>query len=107
VFVRLRSPVLSDGYVRLLTDRALINQRAEEVIDSDPARFEGYKKPTPVDVLSDLITYLKNSADQQESRPIKADNKRFILRFGLDGQACKEMLSYLGFRHEVSFPFRA
>jgi len=77
------------------------------VIDSEPARFEGYKKPTPVDVISDLITYLKNSVDQQESKIIKADNKRFILRFGLDGQACKEMLSFLGFKYEVSFPFRA
>ena len=107
VFVKLRSPVLSDDHVRLLTDRALLNQRAEEVIDSEPARFEGYKKPTPVDVISDLITYLKNSVDQQESKIIKADNKRFILRFGLDGQACKEMLSFLGFKYEVSFPFRA
>jgi ubiquitin carboxyl-terminal hydrolase 25 len=106
VFVRHRPPVLSDEYVRLLTDRALLNQRAEEVIESEPARFEGHKKPTPVDVLSDLRSYLKNSVDQQETRPIKADNKRFSLRFGLDGQACKDMLSFLGFKHEVGFTFR-
>lgn len=102
VFVRLRPPVLSEEHVRLLTERTLLNQRAEEVIASDPTRFEGHKKPTPVEVLSDLRTYMRHSFEHQESRPIKADNKRFTLRFGLDGQACKDLLESLGFRYEVS-----
>jgi len=100
VFVRLRTPVLSDEHVRLMTDRALLNLRAEEVIGLEPARFEGHKKPTPVDVLSDLRSYLKNSFEHQEPRPIKADNKRFSLRFGIDGQACKDVLDFLGFKYE-------
>lgn len=101
-FVRLRSPVLSDEHVRLLTDKTLLHQRAEEVINSEPARFEGHQKPTPVDVLSDLRSYLRNSVERREPRPIKIDNKRFSLRFGKDGQACKDVLNFLGFKYEVS-----
>jgi ubiquitin carboxyl-terminal hydrolase 25 len=101
VIVRLRSPVLSDDHIRLLTDKALLNQRAEEVIGSEPTRFEGHKKPTAVDVLSDLRSYLKNSFEQHEPRPIKTDNKRFPLRFGLNGQACQDVLNFLGFKYEV------
>lgn len=103
VFVRLRPPILSDEHIRLLTDRTLLNSRAEEVIGSEPARFEGHKKPTPVDVLSDLRSYLKNCFEHRESRPIKADNKRFSLRFGIDGLACKDVLNYLGFRFNVRY----
>jgi ubiquitin carboxyl-terminal hydrolase 25 len=104
VFVRLKPPELSEEHIRLLTDRGLLNRRTEEVISSEPTRFEGHKKPNPVDVLSDLRSYLKNSFDG-ESRPIKADNKRFTLRFGIDGQACKEVLNFLGFKYEVRFAF--
>lgn len=105
VLVRLRHPVLSDEHVRLLTDRELLNQRAEEVIGSEPARFEGHKKPTPVDVLSDLRSYLKNSFEHPEPRSIKVDNKRFSLRFGINGQACKEVLDFLGFKYQVRLSF--
>lgn len=101
-FVRLRPPVLSDEHIRLLTDKTLLNQRAEDVISSDPARFEGHQKPTPVDVLGDLSRYLRNSVERQAPRPILIDNKRFNLRFGKDGQACKDVLNFLGFKYEVS-----
>ena len=101
-FVRLRLPVLSNEHVRLLTEKTLLNQRAEDVIKSEPARFEGHQKPTPVDVLSDLRSYLRASVGRQEPRPIKIDNKRFSLRFGKDGQACKDVLNFLGFTYEVS-----
>lgn len=101
LLVRFRPPLLSYEHIQILTDKAHLNRRTEEVINSDPARFEGHRKPTPVDVLSDLRSYLKNSFEHQESRPIKADNKRFPLRFGIDGQACKDVLTYLGFKYDV------
>ena len=106
ILVRFRPPVLTDEHIRLLTDEALLNQRAEEVMISEPARFEGHKKPTPADVLSDLRTYLRNSIDHQESRPIKVENKRFALKFGIDGQACKDVLNFLGFKYYVCVSFR-
>jgi ubiquitin carboxyl-terminal hydrolase 25 len=103
VFVRLTPPLLSDDHVRLLTDRALLSQRADEVIGLEPARFEGHRKPTAVDVLSDLRSYMKHSLEHKESRPIKVDNKRFTLRFGIDGREAKDVLTFLGFKYEVRF----
>lgn len=99
-FVRLRPPVLSDEHIRLLTDESLLNSRAEEVMGLEPSRFEGHKKPTHVDVLTDLRKYLKDSFENQETKPIKIDNKRFSLRFGMDGQACKDVLKFLGFEYQ-------
>jgi ubiquitin carboxyl-terminal hydrolase 25 len=77
-----------------------VTQRAEEVLALEPDRFEGFKIPTAVDVLNDLRSYLKHAFEQRESKPIKLENRRFPLRFGLDGQACKEVLDFLGFKHE-------
>lgn len=107
VLVRYKPPLLSDEHVRLLTDKALLTRRTKEVIDSEPARFEGHKPPTPGDVLSDLRSYLKNSLEHQEPRPIKVDNKRFTLRFGVDGLSCKNVLNFIGFKHEVRRVFSA
>jgi ubiquitin carboxyl-terminal hydrolase 25 len=101
VFVRLKPPVLSDEHIRLLTDRELLNQRTEEAMGSEPARYEGHKKPCPVEVLSDLRSYLTNSFQREKARLIKGDNKRFALRFGIDGEPCKDLLSFLGFEYRV------
>lgn len=103
VFVRFRPPRLSDDHIQILTNKALLSRRTEEVINAEPARFEGHKRPTAVDVLFDLRIYLKNSFEHQESKPIKADNKRFPLRFGMEGQACKDVLKFLGFMYDVCF----
>jgi ubiquitin carboxyl-terminal hydrolase 25 len=101
VLVRYTPPLLSDEHVRLLTDKVLLTRRTREVIESDPTRFEGHKPPTPADVLSDLRSYLKNSLEHQEPRPIKVDNKRFTLRFGIDGRSCINVLNFIGFKYEV------
>ncbi|KEF51809.1 uncharacterized protein A1O9_12146 [Exophiala aquamarina CBS 119918] len=61
------------------------------------------KNPTPTDVLCDLRSYLKNSwkaiSDPKFSL-IKLTNKRFIVRFGPDGIACRNVLEHLGFQLE-------
>lgn len=100
VSVRYKPPVLKDEHVQLLTDTALLSQRTREVIDAEPARFEGHKTPTSAEVLSDLRSYLRNSWEHREPRPIRVDNKRFALRFGQEGQACKEVLDFLNFKHD-------
>ena len=99
--IRLQPPRLTMHHIQLLTDRTLLSNRTEEVISSQPARFLDRQRPLPVDVLTDLRQILQNVFEHGESKPIRGDNKRFSLRFGLQGQPCKELLESLGFKYEV------
>ncbi|KAK5088046.1 ubiquitin-specific protease ubp2 [Lithohypha guttulata] len=56
------------------------------------------KWPTPLDVLVDLRAYFRNSWVRQASTAISLDNKRFVVRFGPEGQACHDVLERLGFQ---------
>ena len=87
--------------VEFLTDQTLLKNRIEEAFKIGGARLEGMKHPSSVEVMSDLRTYIKNSWVPDKSRPITLNNKRFMLRFGPDGQACKDLLEYVGFTLEV------
>lgn len=102
VAVRILSPVLSDEHVRLLTDPALLQARANEALAAQPERLEGVARPQPITVLENLRTYIRDALqDSQRSRPILAINRRFMLCFGVDGLPCKDLLEFLGFSNKV------
>ncbi|KAK5050339.1 hypothetical protein LTR84_003620 [Exophiala bonariae] len=103
VTIQFSPPVLRPNDVRTLTNPELLSQRTEEAFRRQGGQTEGMKSPTPTDVLCDLRSYLKN-AWKAKSDPkyslIKLTNKRFIVRFGPDGIACREVLEHLGFQLE-------
>lgn len=103
VTIRFSPPVLRPNDVRTLTNPDLLSQRTEEAFRRQGGQTEGMKNPTPTDVLCDLRSYLKNAwkanSDSKFSL-IKLTNKRFIVRFGPDGTACREVLEHLGFQLE-------
>lgn len=103
VAVRVASPVLSDGMVRLLIDPSMLQKRTDEAIAADPERLEGMARPQPITVLMNLRTYIGNALrNSQQSKSIQANNKRFMLSFGVDGKPCQELFEYLGFTFKVS-----
>ena len=63
-----------------------------------PERFEGHAVPFPIDVLSYLTTYISNALREEERRSIPAHNKKFLLSLG---DACSDLLQFLGFVREV------
>ncbi|KIX01528.1 uncharacterized protein Z518_09254 [Rhinocladiella mackenziei CBS 650.93] len=100
VTVRLSPPVLRASDVSTLVDPDLLRQRTEEAFREREGHTEGMKHPGPVDVLSDLRAYIKNAwkaQDDAKYRSINLGNRRFIVRFGPDGIACKDVLEHLGF----------
>jgi ubiquitin carboxyl-terminal hydrolase 25/28 len=106
VSLRMLSPVLGAEWVRLLTDQELLKQRADEAIAGNPERLEGIARPLPINVLDNLRTYIHNALhDPQRSKPISAINKRFIVCFGVEGKACKDLLEFLEFQPKVSIVY--
>jgi ubiquitin carboxyl-terminal hydrolase 25/28 len=102
VSVRILSPLLGPEFVRLLTDLDLLKERTDEAISTNPERLEGITRPLPINVLDNLRTYIYNALhERQLSKPISAINKRFVVCFGVEGQACKGLLEFLGFRFQV------
>lgn len=93
-----RSSRLTPNWIKLLTDPALIQARAEQAIASDPERFEGYPIPTAAEVLSNLRAYLLSGLRSSEPKVINGANKRWLLSLG---EPCKELLEYLGFEKQV------
>lgn len=104
VIIRLKEPRLSPDMVHVLTDQAMLKSRTEEAIKVGQGRLEGMKHPSSAEVMGDLRTYLRNAWIPDKSKPIRLDNKRFMLRFGPDGEACEDVLEYMGFTLEVSQP---
>jgi ubiquitin carboxyl-terminal hydrolase 25 len=95
------SPRLTSEYVNLLTNHALIEERAKAAIASDPARFEGIAVPLPVQVLGNLRSYINNSILTTDgSQKINSQNKRFLLCLG---DACEGLLKYLTFEREGDY----
>jgi ubiquitin carboxyl-terminal hydrolase 25 len=101
VLVGLEPPRLSVDMVHTLTDQAMLKSRTEAAFKVGQGRLEGAKHPSPLEVMSDLRKYLQNAWTPRDSRPIRLDNKRFMLRFGPDGEECKDLLEYMGFTLEV------
>lgn len=86
-------------------DADLLRQRTQDAFREREGNTEGMKHPGPVDVLTDLRAYIKNSWRAPEDvkyKSINLSNRRFIVRFGPEGNACKDVLEHLGFQLVVS-----
>lgn len=106
VSVRVLGPVLTDRWVRLLTDTDLLAERADEAIAAHPERMEGIARPLPINVLTNLRIYIANAlTDAQRSKSISAINKRFMACFGVEGRPCQELLESLGFTYKVNIQY--
>ena len=108
VFVRLSPPILGLEAVRTLTDESLLKQRTTEAFQRWPSALEGFPRPSVYDVVFDLRKYLRNAWDSSnDGKRVGLDNKRFVVRFGPEGLACREVLETAGFtftvRHQCLF----
>ena len=101
VFVHLRPPRLPPVSVHILTNSELLKQRQDEAFKANPVLLEGMRRPTSVEVLTDLRAYIRNSWFTEKNKPIPSNNKRFIMRFGPEGYACKTVLESLRFELRV------
>lgn len=102
VSLRIMSPLITLHRLELLSNPDLIRERAEEAIAAQPERLEGMAIPAPVTVLDNLRLYLHNALYTHErSKAISSANKRFMLSFGLEGTACKDVLEFLGFSYDA------
>jgi ubiquitin carboxyl-terminal hydrolase 25/28 len=113
VTVRLGPPILSDSHVRTLIDPNLLRRRTEDAFREKEGGTEGMREPAPVDVLVDLRAYIKNAWRAREDAryaSIKLTNKRFMVRFGPEGNGCKDVLERLGLqlvvRERSNLPIR-
>lgn len=101
--VQFKPPRLNDEWVSQITDHKVIKLRAEQAIAKDPQRYEGIAAPTSVNVLEYLLQYTKNALfDPDPNRKIKSDNRKFATCFG---DACSELLFYIGFTKDGSIWF--
>lgn len=93
---------LGDDMIRTLTDQELLKQRTDAAFSANPGNTQGLRAPSVIDVLSDLSIYLSDSSNtsQQKKRQIGMTNRRFIVRFGPGGDACKDLLEFLRFRRD-------
>jgi hypothetical protein len=100
-------PEIEDELIETLVNKDRLKERTEAAFQIHQGNTQGMKQPLPIDVLKDLRVYVKNAWDKDPShRTIKLSNKRFVVRFGPNGEACKDVLVFLGFRlDEVCHPF--
>lgn len=96
-----KPPRLVPDWVKQLTDKYMINTRAEQAMAEDTKRFEGHAAPLPINVLGNLRTYIWNAVQTPgKSRKIPGHNKKFMLCLG---ESCADLLEYVGFTREVMF----
>lgn len=103
--IAFKLPRISDSDRMLLTDTGKLKSRFDAVVESEPTR-EGLRQATPVDALSRLRKYIKDSLNtEHDRRSFPANNKRFMEAFGVHGRDCEDLLEGLGFRysHEVGW----
>lgn len=91
------SPKLSERHVELLTDRGLIRKRAKAVIEAQPEHMEGIAIPLPLNILTNLKTYIRDAQINAAPRMIKKDSRKWLQCFGT---GCDEVLYHLGFKKE-------
>ncbi|QQK46032.1 Peptidase C19, ubiquitin carboxyl-terminal hydrolase 2 [Penicillium digitatum] len=100
VSLRILSPILSLEFIRLMTDKELLQKRAEGAKAAYPESMEGMGDPQPINVLDNMRLYITNALrNPQRSKPISSVNKRFMQSFGVEGAACKELLEFLEFTY--------
>jgi ubiquitin carboxyl-terminal hydrolase 25 len=99
VVVRYQPPEIDSAEVELLVSKDKLTARTEAAFEAYAGNTQGMKQPQPIDVLRDLRIYMQNSWDQDPNhRSIKQANKRFVVRFGPNGEPCKDLLESFGFR---------
>ncbi|RMZ79479.1 hypothetical protein DV738_g3327, partial [Chaetothyriales sp. CBS 135597] len=99
VSVLFTPPEISAQVVHELTDAAALKERTDAAFSTSSANTQGMRRPLPIDVLNDLRIYIRNAWDNDPSKSmIKTSNRRFMVRFGPGGQACKGILEGMGFR---------
>ncbi|WPG98034.1 Hypothetical protein R9X50_00081800 [Acrodontium crateriforme] len=87
---------------KLLTDPDNLKARYQEVLERDPTR-EGVREATPMEALSRLRKYIKDSLNPaHDKRSFPANNKRFMEAYGYMGQDCAGILKRLGFAYSES-----
>ena len=96
--ILMRSPTLRPEWIALLVDKSLIKARAEKAMSDEPERFEGHAVPSPIEVMSNLRSYIHNAMASTEPRRIIANNKKWLLCLG---DKCGGLLQYLGFTRTV------
>jgi ubiquitin carboxyl-terminal hydrolase 25 len=102
VTVRFTPPEIDHETITTLVDKEKLRERTEAAFTTNQGNTQGMKQPLPIDVLSDLRIYVKNAWDEEPShRSVKLSNRRFIVRFGPNGDACKEALESLGFELDL------
>jgi ubiquitin carboxyl-terminal hydrolase 25 len=79
----------------------MLKARTDAAFKVGQGRLEGLKHPSPLEVMSDLRTYIQNAWTSKDSKVIRLDNKRFVVRFGPDGEDCKDLLEFMRFTLEV------
>lgn len=102
VTAHLSPPVIPPEAIHVLVDPELLAKRTNAAFEFKAGHTEGMKRPSPLDVLSDLRAYLRNSWTRSSASEISLDNKRFLVRFGPGGSACRRVLELLGFELKVS-----
>ena len=97
-----RQARIADKEKDLLINTELLKRRYEDVIQQDPTR-EGIRQASPVEALSRLRKYTRDSLDPtHDRRSFPANNKRFMEAFGVLGRDCAALLDRLGFKYAVS-----
>lgn len=109
VIVLYQPPEIDPSEVETLVSKDKLRARTEAAFQVYSGNTQGMKQPLPIDVLRDLRIYVQNSWNQEpQYRSIKLANKRFVVRFGPNGEPCKDILESFGFRlDEVCFPTTA
>ena len=92
--IRMRSPIITSEWEALLLDKSLIKSRAQKAISDEPSRFEGHAVPSPIEVVGNLRTYIRNALTSHEERRIPSNNKKWLLCFG---EPCGDLLKHIGF----------
>lgn len=101
VVICFKPPRLVPHWVKQLTDKYMIKNRAEKAMAEDTKRFEGHAVPLPINVLHNLRIYISNAVQTPgKSRKIPGHNKQFLLSLG---ESCTDLLEYVGFTREVKF----
>ncbi|RMZ91876.1 hypothetical protein DV736_g914, partial [Chaetothyriales sp. CBS 134916] len=98
VSVLITPPEITLQVEQALTDEAALKERTDAAFSASAATTQGMRRPLPVDVLNDLRIYIRNAWDNDPSKSmIKTSNRRFMVRFGPGGHACRGILEGMGF----------
>jgi ubiquitin carboxyl-terminal hydrolase 25 len=97
--ITLTPPEIHDQVIESLTNKDLLKERTDQAFRANEANTQGMRYPLPIEVLNDLRIYIKNAwAQDPGKKSIKLSNRRFMVRFGPRGEACRTVLEEFKFR---------